>query len=149
MLLLVETISRLRIDWNKRPLTETDFHKLCRRFKVTVQELPLTVGGFYYSMMGRHFIAIDCRLSPQKKLFVMFHEFGHYLLHVPDGSATANYHGIGRRTRNEIEADVFALCALIPRSWIESDRLSELAEDAGFEIGQVRERIEVFDRFGI
>jgi Zn-dependent peptidase ImmA (M78 family) len=149
MLLLVETISRLHIDWNVRPLAESDFHKLCRRFKVTVQELPLKVGGFYYSVMGRHFIAVDGRLSPQKKLFVMFHEFGHFLLHVPDGSATANYHGIGRRTRNEIEADVFALCALIPRDWVESEDLAELAADAGLELSQVRERVEIFDRFGI
>jgi Zn-dependent peptidase ImmA (M78 family) len=149
MLLLVETISRLRIDWNERPLTEADFQKLCRRFNVTVQELPLKVGGFYYSMMGRHFIAIDGRLSPQKKLFVMFHEFGHFLLHVPEGPATANYHGIGHRTRKEIEADMFALCALIPRCWVESEDLAELAADAGLELSQVRERIEIFDRFGM
>ena len=149
MLLLVETISRLHIDWNVRPLTESDFHKLCRRFKVTVQELPLRVGGFYYCLMGRHFIAVDGGLSPQKKLFVMFHEFGHFLLHVPDGTATASYHGVGRRTRNEIEADVFALCALIPRDWVESEDLAELAADAGLELSQVRERLEIFDRFGI
>jgi Zn-dependent peptidase ImmA (M78 family) len=99
--------------------------------------------------MGRHFIAVDGGLSPQKKLFVMFHEFGHFLLHVPDGTATANYHGVGRRTRNEIEADVFALCALIPRDWVESEDLAELAADAGLELSQVRERLEIFDRFGI
>ena len=149
MLLLVEKISRLRIDWNKRPLTEADFHKLCRRFKVVVHELPLKVGGFYYSIMCRHFIAVDGRLSPQKKLFVMFHEFGHFLLHVPEGPATANYHGIGRRTRKEIEADMFALCALIPRCWLESEELAELAGDAGMDLLQVRARIEIFDRFGI
>ena len=118
MLLLADTISRLRINWNKRPLSEVDFHKLCRKHKVTVEEMPLRVSGFYYCAMGRHFIAVDSRLSPQKKLFVMFHEFAHYLLHSPSGSATANYHGIGKRTRAEIEADSFALCALMPLAWV-------------------------------
>jgi Zn-dependent peptidase ImmA (M78 family) len=111
MLLLADTISRLRVPWNKRPLIEADFHRLCRKHKVAVTEMPLTVSGFYYCVMGRHFIAINSRLSPQKKLFVMFHEFAHYLLHAPSGEATANYHGIGKRTRSEMEADSFALCA--------------------------------------
>ena len=90
MLLLADTISRLRVPWTKRPLIEADFQRLCRKHKVKVTEMPLTVSGFYYCAMGRHFIAINSRLSPQKKLFVMFHEFAHYLLHAPSGTATAN-----------------------------------------------------------
>ena len=149
MLLLAETISRLRTHWNKRPLTEADFYRLCRKRKVTVTEMPLTVSGFYYCVMGEHFIAIDSRLSPQKKLFVMFHEFAHYLLHAPCGTATANYHGIGKRTRVEIEADSFALCALMPLEWVGSGRLSELAADAGYCPDVVRERLIVFERHGL
>ena len=149
MLLLAETISRLRVRWNERPLTEDDFHRLCKRHKITVLEMPLRVSGFYYCVMGRHFIAIDSKLPPAKKLFVMFHEFAHYLLHAPSGAATANYHGIGRRNRTEIEADAFALCALMPKPWVESDRFAELAEDAGLELDIVRERLEIYDRFGL
>ena len=144
MLLLADTISRLRINWNKRPLTEADFHRLCRKHKVTVTEMPLKVSGFYYCAMGRHFIAIDSRLSPQKKLFVMFHEFAHFLLHAPSGSATANYHGIGKRTRIETEADSFALCALMPIAWVTSGRLSELAADAGYDAETIADRLAVF-----
>lgn len=144
MLLLADTISRLRINWNKRPLTEADFHRLCRKHRVTVTEMPLKVSGFYYCVMGRHFIAIDSRLSPRKKLFVMFHEFAHFLLHAPSGSATANYHGIGRRTRAEIEADSFALCALMPLAWVESGRLTELAADAGYNAEMIADRLAVF-----
>ena len=149
MLLLADTISRLRINWNKRPLSEVDFHKLCRKHKVTVEEMPLRISGLYYCAMGRHFIAIDSRLSPQKKLFVMFHEFAHYLLHAPSGSATANYHGIGKRTRAEIEADSFALCALMPLAWVISGRLGELAADAGYDSEMIETRLSVFDRHGL
>ena len=149
MLLLADTISRLRIPWNKRPLIEADFHRLCRKHQVTVTEMPLKVSGFYYCAMGRHFIAIDSRLSPQKKLFVMFHEFAHYLLHAPSGTATANYHGIGKRTRAEIEADSFALCAVMPLEWVESGRLPELAADAGYDAEMITDRLAVFERHSL
>jgi Zn-dependent peptidase ImmA (M78 family) len=149
MLLLAESISRLKVRWNERPLTEEDFHRLCKRHKVTVQEMPLRVSGFYYCVMGRHFIAIDSKLTRAKKLFVMFHEFAHYLLHAPDGAATANYHGVGRRDRKEIEADAFALCALMPKAWVESDRFAEMAEEEGFDLATVRDRLEIYDRFAL
>ncbi|MEQ1762541.1 MAG: ImmA/IrrE family metallo-endopeptidase [Pyrinomonadaceae bacterium] len=149
MLLLADTISRLRIPWNRRPLIEADFHRLCRKHNVTVTEMPLKVSGFYYCAMGRHFIAIDSRLSPQKKLFVMFHEFAHYLLHAPSGTATANYHGVGKRTRAEFEADSFALCALMPIVWVESDRFAELASDAGYDEEMTRDRLAVFEHHSL
>jgi len=149
MLLLADTLSRLRTHWNKRPLNEADFHKLCRKHKVTVTEMPLRVSGFYYCVMGRHFIAVDSRLSPQKKLFVMFHEFAHYLLHAPSGEATANYHGVGKRTRSEIEADSFALCALMPLEWVTSGRLAELATDAGYDAEMISARLAVYAAHGL
>lgn len=135
--------------WNKAPLTEWDFRRVCRRHGVTLQEMPLTVSGFYYSVLGQHFIAVDRRLSPAKKLFVMFHEFAHHLLHVPDGQATANYHRIGERTRKEKEADAFALCCLIPRTWLESEEVADLCAEAGYDMEMLRDRLELFDRFGL
>lgn len=111
--------------------------------------MPLRVSGFYYCAMGRHFIAVDSRLSPQKKLFVMFHEFAHFLLHAPSGAATANYHGIGKRTRAEIEADSFALCALMPVAWVTSGRIAELGADAGYDIEMIDDRLSVFERYGL
>lgn len=149
MRLLIETISRHRIDWNRRPLTESDFYRLCKKHKIAVEEIPLRVSGFYYSVLGKHCIAIDSKLPPQKKLFVMFHEFAHFLLHAPESGATANYHGVGKRTRKEIEADAFALCALIPRCRIETSTISELIEDQGHDESLMRERLVIFERFGI
>ena len=146
---LVEKISHLKIGWNKRSLTEDDFYRLCRRFKITVQEMPLSVSGFYYCMKRRHFIAIDSKLTAQKKLFVMFHEFAHFLMHVPDTGVTVNFHGIGKKTRKKIEADAFALCALIPRTWIETRSEQEMIEDEGVSLEMLRMRNEIFAKFGI
>lgn len=149
MQLFLDKILKLRIGWNERPLTETDFHRLCRRFKITAEEMPLRVSGFYYSVTGRHFIAIDSKLAPQQKLLVMFHEFAHFLLHTPESGATANFHGIGRKSRKEIEADAFALCALIPKSWIKNRTAAELADDEGFPSNILEERIKIYHRYGV
>lgn len=147
MRFLVEKITNLRIGWNERPLNETDLYRLCKRFKISVTEMPLGTDGFYYRLKGRDFIAVDSRLSDHKKLSVLFHELGHFLLHTPESGATANFHGIGRRTRKEIEADVFALCALIPRCRIENDSIEELIDSFPSEL--LGARHEVFRRYGL
>ena len=144
----LDKIKNLRIGWNKRPLGEEDFYRLCRRFKVTVVEMPLRTNGFYYCVRGRHFIAVDSKLSHIKMLFVMFHEFAHFLMHSPDTNTTASFHGLGQKTRKEREADAFALCALIPKSWIEDRDISELIDD-GFSMELLRERALVYERQGL
>lgn len=149
MQFLTEKIQHLKIGWNEREMTESDFYRLCRRFKIKVVEMPLRTGGFYYRVMGRDFIAVDSHLPGEKKLLVLFHELGHFLFHTPESGATANFHGVGRRTRVEREADVFALCALIPKQLIETKTLQELVDEDGFTHEVVAERLSVFERYGI
>lgn len=143
-----EKIESLVKGWNKRPLTEADFYRLCRRHRITVDEMPLRVSGFYYCVMGRHFIAIDSKLPPTRKLFVMFHEFAHYLMHAPNTNETASYHGVGKPTRKEKEADLFALVALVPSRFIEARTRDEIAEELTDE-ELLAERLKCFARYGI
>ena len=140
----LEKLTDLRIGWNRRPLGEDDFYKLCRRFRITVVEMPLTTNGFYYCVKGQHFIAISSKLPRIKKLLVMFHEFGHFLMHSPDTNTTASFHGLGKKTRKENEADAFALCALIPKTWLETRDLAELA-DEGFSMEILNQRIAIYE----
>lgn len=138
----------LNFGWNERPLTEADFHRLCRRFKVSVQEMPLRVSGFYYRLLGRDFIAIDSRLTGNKRLTVMFHELAHFLFHTPESGATANFHRVGQKTRQETEADAFALCSIIPLSFLTD--LTDLSSlDESFPESMLRERIGIFKLHGI
>lgn len=148
MRFLTEKIQRLGIDWNERPLTEADFYKLCRRFRISVTEMPLRTDGFYYRVMGRDFIAVNSRLSDPLKLLVLFHELGHYLLHTPETGATANFHGIGGSARKEREADVFALCALLPHRHVKERTVEELAEATGYPPETVAARFELMARYG-
>ena len=148
MQFFINKIQQLKIGWNERPLNEHDFYRICKRFKVGVTEMPLRVGGFYYRVSERDFIAVDSRLSGPKKLLVLFHELGHFLLHTPDSGATANFHGIQKTSRKEIEADAFALCAVIPKTMLESRSPDELIHE-GIDPDALRERVEVYRRCGI
>ena len=148
MQFIVNKISPLCPGWNRRPLTEDDFYRLCKKFRIGVTEMPLTVSGFYYRVSGRDFIAVDSKLSGPKKLLVLFHELGHFLLHTPESGATANFHGIQKTSRKEIEADAFALCAVIPKTMLESRSPDDLIFD-GIDPDTLRERVGVYHRCGI
>ena len=148
MRFLIDKLHSLRIGWNERELGAREFDMLCRRFHVTAQEMPLTIGGFYYRAMGRDFIAVDSRLPEKEKLAVMFHELGHFLFHAPETGATASFHHVAGPTREECEADVFAFCSLLPRPMIEGRTPQELFDD-GFPPEMIRHRIVIFERFGV
>lgn len=139
----------LRIGWGKRPLTDDDFQRLCRRFRVTVTEMPLNSGGFYYRVKGRDHIAIDSRLSGMAKLKVQFHELAHFLLHAPESGATANFLSVGQKTRVEFEADAFALCALIPRKWLEERTSEDILDNENVTQQDLAERLGIFLTYGI
>lgn len=149
MQLITRHLKSLNIGWNERPLTEADFYRLCRKFSVRVTEMPLRVGGFHYRMLGRDFIAVDSRLGRTERLAVLFHELGHFLLHAPESSATASFHHIGRQTRQEQEADLFAYCCLIPRAWIESHHGGDIAEYDGIPHEIVAARYEIYRRYNV
>jgi Zn-dependent peptidase ImmA (M78 family) len=148
MRFLLDKIKPLNTGWNERPLTDADFQRICRRLRVTVHEMPLRVGGFYQRVHGRDYIAIDSRLSGTAKLLVQFHELAHFLFHMPMSGATANFHGLGRKNRLEREADLFAICALIPRTWLETRSMAELI-DEGIPPDTLSERIEILANHGI
>lgn len=145
MQLALEKIRKLDIGWNERALNENDFYRLCRRFRITVTEMPLATGGFFYRVKGRDFIAMDSRLSGTRRLSVMFHELAHFLLHVPESGATANFHGVGRRTRKEQEADTFAACAILPRHILAASTPQDLIDD-GYDAELVRQRYMIYEQ---
>ena len=148
MQFLIDKAHSLRIGWNERPLDIARLYRICKRFRISVQEMPLTTDGFYYRVMGRDYIAIDSKLCEQRKMFVLAHELAHFLFHTPETGATANFYGVGRRTRKEREADVFAVCAVLPRPLIEGRTPDELI-DEGAPPDLVAARFEAFRRYGV
>jgi hypothetical protein len=54
---------------------------------------------------------------------------------------------VGRRTRQECEADVFAICAVLPLPLIEGRDPQELIDD-GWPADMVAARVDVLTRYG-
>ena len=109
----------------------------------------MSVDGFYFRAMEQNIIAVNSRLSRTKQLAVSFHEVGHLLFHAPVSGPAAGFHNIGHKTRQEIEADVFSLCAMFPRTWIENRSLEELLCEEGFPQEMIEERYRIFTTYGI
>ncbi len=146
MYFLLRKISKLGIGWNEKPLTDSDAYELCSRLGVVVEDMPLTVDGFYFQAMDRQVIAVNSRLDRRMKLKVLFHEIAHLLFHVPVSGPAAAFHHIGSRTRQEIEADAFAICALIPLPFLELGRSGEIGELLGTTL--LEERVAIFQKYG-
>lgn len=144
MQFLIDKITKLGVGWNKRPLSEDDFFLLCKRFGVVTIEEDLSKEGLYFCAHGGHYISFDKGLPDRERVFVMFHEFAHFLMHEPSTAPTAAFHGVGPKTRAETEADIFALAAVLPLSLIKCRTPQELI-DEGFTPDMVRARFELYD----
>lgn len=70
-------------DFGKRQMTSRDFEEACNREGITVirRRFTSSIRGFYMRQNGEPFIYIDSRLRGFNRLFVEFHELGHYFLH--------------------------------------------------------------------
>lgn len=107
-----------------RALTEDDFYKICDAEGIEVLQSPEKF-SFYFTMLDEHFIVLPKRRHGLRLLFAMFHELGHYFMHVGDEPAAAFLNG---HTRDEIEADAIALIAIVPKSkikqmaWLDGSR---------------------------
>lgn len=138
-----------KFGWNKRSLTEDDFARACKRFKIGVQLMPLTIKGFYYCVKGKHYIAIDSRLRGLRKRITMFHELAHFLLHAPESGYTANFSGIKRNSKEEREADAFAWACVFPLQLLTEKTNVELVEEEGYTLAMIKHRRKIYERFGI
>lgn len=145
---LLDKISKLNIGWNERALGEDDAFELARRLGVEVQIKSMSTDGFYFRLLGREFIAINRDLPQPQRLKVLFHELAHLLFHAPTSGPAVGFHRIGKRSRQEIEADTFAICALLPLTVLESKTADELI-DEGLDRTLLAERAEVWQRFWV
>src|SRR5690606_9990051 len=64
---LMDKVTKLRVGWNERPLTEEDFYSLCRHFGVTWIEAPLRKEGMYFCANRGHFISFDVGLPERER----------------------------------------------------------------------------------
>ena len=105
-----------RFGFNEREQREEDFYRICEIEKITVLELNVPT-SFYFACNGEFFIVIKKTLRGIKKTFSMFHELAHHFLHGGSSKPNAYFFGL-IESRNELEADMIATVAMIPKNKI-------------------------------
>jgi Zn-dependent peptidase ImmA (M78 family) len=127
--------------FNIEPITENEFWRACKRFKIIVKQLPLSVDGYHERRRGRYYIIINKRLTGDRWLHTALHEFCHFLFDVPDhnrnyvffrdGSTPHELTGEAKRQAEKREkfADAFAVCGLLPFPEIQKLEKEDLSHD--------------------
>jgi Zn-dependent peptidase ImmA (M78 family) len=131
-------------EWNVKVLTQDDFDYYCDRAGIAVREVSLEQPGLYICRDGQPQIFLNDELRGTERLFVGFHELAHYWLHPPRIQFF-----LGWEETVEVEADVVAVCALIPKTVLTHYWPGEIAELYGYPPSLVELRREVFDRWKI
>jgi Zn-dependent peptidase ImmA (M78 family) len=131
-----------RYGIGSRILTDEDFYRICEEEGIEVIQSAEKF-SFYFTMLGEHFIVLPKRRRGLRLLHAMFHELGHYFMHVGNAPEVAWLDG---HSRDEAEADAIALIAMMPRT-----KLKELAWLDGSRYGSHlwNERLRLFFLYDI
>lgn len=142
-----QILARFRpLGLNSRQFTESDFFNVCERGPVLFKEIAEPFSWWMVLEDERNCIVLNSRLRGYERLFTMFHELGHYLMHggrplAGDGSAAFT-------SREEMEADAFATYALYPQSLLVSGELREYESHDTFLRSIRRRRERLFSLYG-
>lgn len=102
--------------WNERKMTIRDFNAACEREGIIVVRRRLGfTKGFYCRISGLPFIFIDRAIKGQERLFVSFHELGHFFMHGSEAMVAMSLRDDKTPTDwFEVEANACARIALKP-----------------------------------
>lgn len=143
-MLKIKLYDLLPAEWNIRVFTDDDFNQICEVSRVSVFECEMQLEGAYCVYAGSPVIFINHALPWPRKLYVKFHELGHHWLHYPGVQFFLN-----TNNKVELEANIVAVCALIPASLLIKVSTQELTDDYGYPPELIEFRIEVFKTWGI
>jgi Zn-dependent peptidase ImmA (M78 family) len=123
-----------------RVLTEDDFQQYCDQAGIIVRDAQLKKRAMYiWPDGGRPRIFINQNLRGSDRLFVCFHELAHYWLH----PHRVRYFS-GMKSQVEAEANIVAICAMIPLTVLKNYWKTEIVEIYGCTLDQVEFRETVY-----
>src|SRR3954469_11592706 len=143
---LATRFRKLRRGWNRRPLTEIDFWALCKKHGVEVYEnggKHMKWKGVYTVLDDIPTIIVDARLRGLERLWTLFHELGHHLLHSP----STCFFSDSTVHKAQSEANAFAAIALIPQKAVRQMYLWDLYDIDEFAAKLFQIRLEVFELY--
>jgi Zn-dependent peptidase ImmA (M78 family) len=138
-------------QFNKKPITERDFWRVCKKRKIIVREMPLLVNGYYERKKSKDYILINSGLSGSAWLHTALHELAHQMFHIPgDADAYVLYRkkcGDDKDPRERF-ADAFALIGMLPFPDLVKLAHEDIVDDS-YLMNICKARIIVRTDFGI
>jgi Zn-dependent peptidase ImmA (M78 family) len=143
---MAKRFRQIRRGWNKRPLTEKDFWALCKQYGIDIVEddtKHMKWPGIYTVIDDVPTIILKANLKGLERLWAMFHELGHHLLHTPETCffSDSTVHKV------QSEANAFAAIALIPEKVVRQTPLWELYDVDEFAVKLFQIRLEVYEQY--
>lgn len=121
------------------------FYVFCAKHRIVLHEdLAVREGGLYLRYAGRPHIFLDRDLRGHEKTRCAWHEAGHFLLH-PEGIQFFR----GMDSIVDYEAEVVAVCAMLPATLLRSHWPSEIVDEFGYSAELVEFRQEIFAIWGL
>jgi Zn-dependent peptidase ImmA (M78 family) len=139
MIFIERVAQRAMPRFNRRVYTERDLLLLCRRFGVIVIEAYTGELGLYFVHEGKPFIFLQPGLRGGLRVWVLAHEFAHFLLHAPSASTFT----ISMKRKADFEANIIAALLLIPLSLVRTLLPGEIQEMYGYprELTDIRKAV--------
>jgi len=134
---LVEQLAQkqLRKGGVRNPPVPTEVILLAdEQYPIEIRQVPLTVyHGAIWRPKGQWIIQLKADDTPEVKRFTLFHEAFHILAHCRS-TPVFRKRGATKGLFNELLADYFAVCLLMPREWVKAkwaevrdlDRMAEI-----------------------
>lgn len=143
---LIEKLrAKLPPDWNRRVLTLNDFYDLCSREGIHTRGSVAIPRGMYFPEGNDDFILLNPQLQGWQKVKTCFHEWAHALLHREQQGV--QFDG-GSDPRLDAEADIVALCALMPQRMMEGFTAPEIVKRFGYPAEMVAQRMMIYRQLG-
>lgn len=144
--ILSQIIKKKLPEWNAKIFNEEDIYQMSDKMRLPIIENKIAKAkGEYLIIDDNPMIILKPKLKTGDRIWVLFHEFGHHLLHYP----VPHKFSKGLQRRMDREANFFAVIALIPTPLVESKTLGEIMEEYGYPKDLILIRKEIYEAYKI
>ena len=140
---ILKLVERLALKYLKRgmvhsPPVPSKLHSLADDLlPIEVRQVPLKVHhGATWRLQDAWVIQIKSDDPPDMKRFTLFHETFHIIAHHKATPVFKGRRGIKKAPFNELLANYFAACVLMPTAWV---------KEKWYEIQDINQMAEIFD----
>lgn len=143
---LIEKFEKLVKGFNKKPLTEKDLLKICKKEGICIVEEDsddMEWPAFYMMLDDIPTLFINAKIGGLERLWGIAHEIGHYFLHSPATCFFSDH----AQSKPESEANLFAAYALFPETTVKQIPLWEIYDVDPCAVKLFHIRLGFFDSY--